>query len=107
MTIRSCSKGAAQIAKFMVILHQRPGEWQQLSPEEMRRKVEKYQAANGKRFATPAGTLPARSSARKVARSLNLQGGKVQVVDGPYMEAKEVVGGYFLFRAPTTPRPSS
>ena len=32
------------MAKFMLILHKTPGIWRQLSPEEMQRKVEKYQA---------------------------------------------------------------
>ena len=32
------------MAKFMLILHNRPGVWRDLSPEEMQRKVEKYQA---------------------------------------------------------------
>jgi hypothetical protein len=30
---------------------------------------------------------------------LSRQKGRLSVVDGPYAEAKEVVGGYFLFRA--------
>jgi len=30
---------------------------------------------------------------------LTLRSGRVDVVDGPYAELKEVVGGYFSFRA--------
>jgi hypothetical protein len=86
------------MAKFMLILHNRPGVWRNLSPEEMQRKVEKYQAWANK----------IRSSGRHVSsEKLGEEGGKVlsqhkghvTIVDGPYTEAKEVVGGYFLFRA--------
>jgi len=30
---------------------------------------------------------------------LQLQQGRLSIVDGPYSEAKEVVGGFFVFRA--------
>jgi hypothetical protein len=36
------------MAKFMLIIHQTPGSWQRLSPEELQRKVETYQAWVGK-----------------------------------------------------------
>jgi hypothetical protein len=86
------------MAKFMLILHNTPGGWQQMSPEEMQRKVERYQAWIDKM----------RSSGRHVAseklgeeggKVLSLQRGRLNIVDGPYSEAKEIVGGFFVFRA--------
>jgi hypothetical protein len=86
------------MAKFMLILHSQPGVWQNLSPEEMQRKVEKYHA----------WTEKIRSSGRHVSgeklgeeggKILNLQKGRLHIVDGPYSEAKEVVGGYLVIRA--------
>jgi hypothetical protein len=86
------------MAKFMLILSQTPGSWNEMSPEEMQRKVEAHQAWVGK----------LRSSGRHVSgekldgeggKLLSLQNGRLSVVDGPYAEAKEVVGGYFVFRA--------
>jgi hypothetical protein len=86
------------MAKFMLILHNTPGVWRNISPEEMQRKVEKYQAWINK----------VHSSGRHVAseklgeeggKLLSLQKGRLNVVDGPYSEAKEVVGGFFVFRA--------
>ena len=41
------------------------------------------------------GLLPTASGAR-----VRLSGGKVTVTDGPFTEAKEVVGGYAIFDAP-------
>ena len=86
------------MAKFMWIWHTPPGCLQKLSPEEMQRKVEKYQAWIDK----------SRKSGRYVSseklgeeggKLLGLQRERLSIVDGPYSEAKEVVGGYFLLRA--------
>ena len=43
-----------------------------------------------------AGLAPTASSKR-----VRLRGGKVSVVDGPFTETKEVVGGYAMFAAAT------
>jgi hypothetical protein len=86
------------MAKFMLILHEAPGGRPEMSPEEMQRKVEIYQA----------WVAQLRSSGRHVSgeklgeeggKLLSLQGGRLHVVDGPYTEAKEVVAGYMVFRA--------
>lgn len=42
------------------------------------------------------GLLPTAMGAR-----IRLLGGKVTVMDGPFTEAKEVVGGYAIFEAPS------
>jgi hypothetical protein len=42
------------------------------------------------------GLLPTANGAR-----VRLSGGKVAVMDGPFTEAKEVVGGYAIFDVPT------
>jgi hypothetical protein len=38
---------------------------------------------------------------RDASTEVRLSGGKLTVVDGPFAEAKEVVGGYFIFQAKT------
>ena len=84
--------------KFMLIIHSAPGMWESLSPEDLQRKVEKYQA----------WTDQLRTSGRHVyGEKLGDEGGKVvarqkgrlSFIDGPYSEAKEVVGGILVFRA--------
>ena len=84
--------------KFMVILHNAPGHWQDLSPDELERKYTGYQSWMNE----------IRSSGRYVSgeklreeggKRLTRQRGRLNVIDGPYSEAKEVVGGYFVFRA--------
>jgi hypothetical protein len=86
------------VAKFMLILHNTPHVWRNLSPEEMQKKVEKYQV-----WLTKMHTSGRHVSSEKLGEEggklLSLEQGRPMVVDGPYSEAKEIVGGYFLFRA--------
>lgn len=46
-------------------------------------------------FVSAAGLKPTSQGAR-----VRLSGGKVRVFDGPFTEAKEVIGGFFLLEAP-------
>jgi hypothetical protein len=86
------------MAKFMLILHKTPGIWRQLSPEEMQRKVEKYQAWMDK-IHSSGRHVSSEKLGEEGGKLLDLQKGRLSIVDGPYSEAKEVVGGYFVFRA--------
>ncbi len=86
------------MAKFMLILHNAPGLWKNLSPEEMQRKVEKYQAWAAK-IRSSGRHVSSEKLGEEGGKQLTLQKDRLSIVDGPYTEAKEVVGGYFLFRA--------
>ncbi|MCI0685116.1 MAG: YciI family protein [Gemmataceae bacterium] len=86
------------MAKFMLILHTTPGGLRKLSPEEMERALEKV----------TAWTEQMRAGGRIVSsEKLMDEGGKIvelwrdrlSIVDGPYAETKEVIGGYFVLRA--------
>ena len=86
------------MAKFMLILHQKPGSWQRLSPEELQRKVALYQGWVAK-FRSSGRYVSGEKLGEDGGKLLTLQSGRTTIVDGPYTESKEVVGGYFLFRA--------
>jgi hypothetical protein len=86
------------MAKFMLIINQRPGSWKAMSPEEMQRKVESYQAWVAK-FKSSGRYVSGEKLGDEGGKVLGVQNGRRSIVDGPYIEAKEVVGGYFLFRA--------
>jgi hypothetical protein len=47
------------------------------------------------------GILLATNSLREPAVRLELRGGKPRVIDGPFAEAKEFVGGFFLLDCPS------
>ena len=86
------------MAKFMLILQNPPGGWKDLSPEEIQRKVEKYQAWVN-RLRSTGRHVSGEKLGEEGGKLLSLQGSRLNVVDGPYIEAKEVVAGYFVFRA--------
>jgi hypothetical protein len=86
------------MAKYMLILHQTSGIWRNLSPEEMQRKVQKYQAWID-RIRASGRHVSSEKLGEEGGKLLSLNQGRVSIVDGPYIETKEVVGGYFVLRA--------
>jgi hypothetical protein len=86
------------MAKFMAILIQPPGFLRQLPPEELQRTVERYRAwiekiRSGGRY------VSGEKLGEEGGKLMSVQKGRVSVTDGPFAEAKEVVGGYVVFRA--------
>jgi hypothetical protein len=84
--------------KFMLILHTRPGCWDELPHEELARKVERYQAW-GERIRASGRHVSSEKLGEEGGKLLAVQKDRLSVVDGPYMEAREVVGGYVVLRA--------
>jgi len=82
------------MAQFMLLLHDNPSAWRELSPEEMQKAIEKYTAWMKKPF-----NLDGKRLAEDAGRVIRAQGGKVRATDGPYSETKEVLGGFYLIEA--------
>jgi hypothetical protein len=83
---------------FMLLLHQSPSKFQDLSPEDIQKIIARYSAwraelvrqnklRGGEKLTNDGG------------RRLRIQGNQVSVTDGPYSEAAEVLGGYFTIEA--------
>jgi hypothetical protein len=85
--------------KFMVILHNAPGLWKDLPPEQAQEKFAKYQSWMNDTIRTADRYVSGEKLTEHGGKRLTRQKGRLEVTDGPYSEAKEVVGGYFLFRA--------
>jgi hypothetical protein len=78
----------------MLALYDDPTGWTKLSPEEMQKAVEKYQAWTKMPFTVDSKRLG--EDRGKVVRSHN---GKPRATDGPYSETKEVLGGFYVIEA--------
>jgi hypothetical protein len=82
--------------KYLILMHVDPSVPETLSEEEQQAIRSGHQAfmaetrESGELLGTHALGDPSRSA---VVRAV---GGKPQVVDGPYTEAKEFIGGYYL-----------
>ena len=88
--------------KYMMLIHQgdaptprSPDAWATLSEAEQQQVYADYQAINQTTGVTPGMQLdePATST------TVRVQDGKTLTTDGPFVEIKESIGGYFLFEA--------
>jgi hypothetical protein len=94
----SLTRKEFDVPKFMLILHHKPNTNTKLSPAEMQQVMGKYQAwfdkirASGKYVSSD-------KLMDEGGKVMTMQNGRIGVIDGPYSEAKEVVGGYLVVRA--------
>jgi hypothetical protein len=86
------------MSEFMLLLHESPSDFSDVSPEEIQRIIGEYTAWRDE-LEKKARLVQSHKLRDEGGRSLSLESGSVRVVDGPYSEAKEVVGGYFVIRA--------
>jgi hypothetical protein len=86
------------MSQFMLLLHETPSDFTDLSPEQIQRVIEEYSAwrATLEKKGRMVGGNKLKDEG---GRHLSGQAGAVQVTDGPYAEAKEIVGGYFIVEA--------
>ena len=88
--------------KYMMLIHQGdtptprdPEAWGRLPEEEQQRVFADYKALNEIPGVTPGLALKDPASATTV----RVQDGKTLTTDGPFVELKEAIGGYFLLDA--------
>lgn len=86
------------MSTFMLLLYDNPGNWPSVTPEEMQKVIAEYIAWSDKlgKEGKIEGGHKLKDEGGRVVR---LQGAKHSVVDGPYAETKEVIGGYYLIKA--------
>ncbi len=81
------------MAQFMLLLHEHRADFAKVSAEDIQAIIQKYTdwrtqvAAVGHKLKDEGG------------RHLQMLNEQLRVVDGPYAEAKEVMGGYFIVSA--------
>jgi hypothetical protein len=83
---------------FMLLLHQSPSKFKDLSPEDIQKMVNRYIAWREdllKRNKLRGGEKLTNDGGRHV----RLQNDKVSVTDGPFSEVNEVLGGFFTIEA--------
>ena len=84
--------------KYMLILSSSPKPREDLSPAELGqifRKFGEWQEA----IRAQGRYVSSEKLGDEGGKLVTSHGGRVSVTDGPYSEAKEVIGGYFTFRA--------
>jgi hypothetical protein len=87
--------------KYMMLIHQGstplPGsdEWERLSQDEQQSVYAAYQSLNE----TPGVTPGLQLRPPETATTVRVQDGRTLTTDGPFVELKEAIGGYFVYEA--------
>src|SRR6266403_2376877 len=97
--------------QYLLMLYSEEASWNKLTKAEQEQGVAAYRAYT--EALTKAGVLKGsnRLQPSSAATTVRIANGKPQVLDGPYVESKEQIGGYYLilvrFQVETNyPRPS-
>lgn len=83
---------------YMLLLHDDPGGFMSLSPEDMQKAIEKY-IAWGNRLRAEGVILDGHKLKDEPGKVLRRVDGRPRTTDGPHTESKEVLGGYYVIRA--------
>ncbi|MDY7094053.1 MAG: YciI family protein [Acidobacteriota bacterium] len=86
------------MAEFMLLLHESTTAASEMSPEEIQAIIAKYQAWNDS-LAEAGKLVGGAKLADEGGKILTGSNAAPRVIDGPYSETKEIVGGYFTVRA--------
>ena len=86
--------------QYLLMVYVDEGGWPKLTKAEQEQGVAAYMAYA--EALTKAGVLKGsnRLQPSSTATTVRMANGKPQVLDGPYADSKEQVGGYFLIEAP-------
>ncbi len=86
--------------KYVLLIHQgdaatpdSPRAWEKLSEDEQKAVYAEYQAINE----NPGVTTGNRLSPPETATTVRVEDGKTLTTDGPFVETKEALGGFFIF----------
>lgn len=83
---------------FMLLLHDRTTQQGDLSPEQIQGIIAEYVAWRDK-IEEQGRLIGGEKLADDNGRQLTNDNGEIRVTDGPYAEAKEMLGGYFAIKA--------
>ncbi len=84
--------------RYMLLLHDDPSAFMSLSPADIQKVIEKYMAW-GNRLRQAGIMTESAKLTDEPGRVVRGRGSDIRVLDGPYSETKEVLGGYFTIVA--------
>lgn len=86
--------------QYLLLLHSDESGWEKMTPAEQQQGYQAYMAYTEalKKSGAYVGSNRLRPVA--TATTVKVTNGKQQVLDGPYADSKEQLGGYYLIEAP-------
>ncbi len=85
--------------RYLLLLHVEEGGWPRLTPAEQAAAMATYAAFNTALAEAGALVFQGRLALSENASAITTKGGRTVVLDGPYAETKEQVGGFYLIEA--------
>lgn len=86
------------MAEYMMLLHESTTDFADLSAEDIQQIIGEYVA--WRNAVADAGKMAGGQKLKDDGgKNLSMQNGSLRVTDGPFAEAKEVIGGYFSILA--------
>jgi len=86
--------------QYMLMLYLDETTWPKMTPEQQAEGLAAYGAYSEALAKAGAFVGGGRLQTTETATTVRLQDGKPQVLDGPFADTKEQLGGYFLIEAP-------
>ena len=86
------------MAQYMLMLHQAPNYNMDLPRERMMEMTQRYMAWAGE-LRQKGKMVGGEKLSASGGRHIRMKDGKPVASDGPYAEAKDVIGGYFVLEA--------
>lgn len=86
------------MSQFALLLHENPADFADVSPSDIQAIIAEYSAWREQLIEREL-LVDGHKLCDEGGRSLTLSQGSLRVVDGPFAEAKEVLGGLFIIRA--------
>jgi len=83
---------------YLLILRDDPKSWQRYSPEEMQKIFERY-FEWGTRMRAAGRVVDGHKLKDEGGKTVRKDAKGMRVIDGPFAETKDVIGGYYLVRA--------
>jgi hypothetical protein len=87
--------------KYLGLAYFTPDKFAAMAPDDVKKLVSQCPALDDKMRATDKVLISASLGDLDNWRTLRPRSGKTHVIDGPYTESKEVVGGLFVIEADT------
>ncbi len=85
--------------KYLGLAYYNPGKFAAMDPADVQALVSQCPALDDRMRATGKVRVAASLAEPKDWMTLRPRGGKPQITDGPFAEAKEMVGGLFIIEA--------
>jgi len=85
--------------QYLLMIYGEEGSWEKMTPEQQHQGIAAYAAYTEALKASGVLKGSNRLQPSTTATTVKPVGGKTQVLDGPFADSKEQLGGYYLIEA--------